>query len=161
MLFYKILFHLKAIIKKMFLKLIYRKKIKFGKRVSFRRRFNLAIDKKGTVNIGNGVFFNNDCSINVINKITIGDNTIFGESVKIYDHNHVFKNKDRLIKEQGFKTDEIKIGSNCWICSNVVILKGVTIGDNCVIGAGCIIDENIEANSIVKRERANIIERIN
>lgn len=161
MLFYKAIFHIKSIIKKKLLKLIYGRKIKFGKHVSFRRRFNLFIDKKGLVNIGNNVFFNNDCSINAMEKIIIGDNTIFGENVKIYDHNHVFKNKDKLIKEQGFKTDKIEIGKNCWIGSNVIILKGVTIGDNCVIGAGCIINENIESNNIVRRKLTNNIERIN
>lgn len=161
MLFYKAIFHIKSIIKKKLLKLIYGRKIKFGKHVSFRRRFNLFIDKKGLVNIGNNVFFNNDCSINAMEKIIIGDNTIFGENVKIYDHNHVFKNKDKLIKEQGFKTDKIEIGKNCWIGSNVIILKGVTIGDNCVIGAGCILKESIESNNIVRRNLANNIERIN
>lgn len=161
MIIYKMIFHLNAIIKKVFLKMVYGKKIKFGKKVSFRRRFNLAIDKNGFVKIGDNVFFNNDCSINAMDEIVIGSDSIFGESVKIYDHNHVFKDKSKLIKNQGFKTGKISIGSNCWIGSNVIILKGVTIGNNCVIGAGCIIDKDISSNSIVKGKREYIIEGIN
>ncbi len=55
----------------------------------------------------------------------------------------------------------IKIGNNCWIANNVLILKGVTIGDNVVISAGLVIRENIESNSIVKQNSNNItIEKI-
>ena len=41
------------------------------------------------------------------------------------------------------------VGKDCWIGSNVTILKGVRIGDNTVIGAGCLIRQDIPANSIV------------
>ena len=34
--------------------------------------------------------------------IEIGEGTIFGENVKIYDHNHKFADLKRSIKEQGF-----------------------------------------------------------
>ena len=39
------------------------------------------------VKIGDNVFFNNGTSIAAKEKIEIGDNCIFGENVKIYDHN--------------------------------------------------------------------------
>jgi acetyltransferase-like isoleucine patch superfamily enzyme len=48
-----------------------------------------------------------------------------------------------------FNTSPIKIGKNCWLGSNVIVLKGVEIGNNCVIGAGCIIYKNIPAGSVV------------
>lgn len=62
------------------------------------------------VKIGNSCFFNNGCSINANKSITIGDGTLFGENVKIYDHNHRFRERDILIKEQGFTMGEIEIG---------------------------------------------------
>ncbi len=147
--FYKIIFHINAFLKKIFLKLIYGKKIFFGKKVTFRRRFNVFIENNARIEIGEKCFFNNDCSLNAQQEIKIGSYSIFGENVKIYDHNHVFKNKDKRIMEQGFKTEKIIIGNNGWIGSNVVILKGVTIGDNVVIGAGCIIKQDIPSHSIV------------
>lgn len=50
---------------------------------------------------------------------------------------------------QGFSSSEISIGDNCWIASNVVILKGVNIGNNVVIGAGCVIYKDIPDHTIV------------
>ena len=47
-------------------------------------------------------------------------------------------------------TGEIIIGSKCWIASDVIILKGASIGDKCVIGAGCIIDRPIPEGTIVR-----------
>lgn len=120
-----------------------------GKHVTFRKGFSLMIDKNGEVIIGNNVFFNNYCSINANDRITIGEGTLFGENVKVYDHNHCYKNLDVPIKEQGFTTAPVKIGKHCWIASNVVILKGVTIGDNCVIGAGCIVYKDVPSNMVM------------
>ena len=110
------------------------------------------------VKIGDNVFFNNGTSMAAKEKIEIGDNCIFGENVKIYDHNHVFKDLQKPIMKQGFSTKSVHIGSNCWLGSNVVVLCGANIGDNCVIGAGCIVSGDIPCNSIVKPASNQTIE---
>ena len=143
MFFLKIYYHIIAEIKKIFYKIIYGKKVKFGKKVTFRKGFSLVIEGDAYVEIGDGCFFNNYCSINAKEKVIIGNNCLFGECVKIYDHNHVFKYKDMLIKKQGFKTEEIKIGKNNWIGSDTIILKGTNIGNNCVIQAKSLINFKI------------------
>ena len=114
-----------------------------GKNFQFRKGFTLLIDKEGKVKIGDNVFLNNYCTICVLEGVTIGDGTIFGENVKIYDHNHIYENPDTPIKQQGYTTTPISIGKHCWIGSNVTILKGVNIGDNCVIGAGCVVYKDV------------------
>ena len=137
----KIIFHICCAIKKLWLKAIYRNKVEFNNAV-FRKGFNLVIEAPGKVNMGQNVFFNNYCSINIFNGLRIGDGCIFGEGVRIYDHNHRFSDVERPIKEQGYTSEKITIGKHCWIGSNVLILKGAKIGSNCTIGAGCIIKEN-------------------
>lgn len=148
----KVYFHLVSFLKILLLRLCYSvtpSKLVIGKHFTFRKGFSLMIDKHGEVVIGNDVFFNNYCSLNANECITIGDGTIFGENVKVYDHNHCYNNPNVPIKNQGFTVAPVSIGKHCWIASNVVILKGVTIGDNCVIGAGCIVYKDVAAGSVV------------
>lgn len=134
-------------------------KIKVGKRFTFRRGFSLMIDRGGEVIIGDNVFFNNYCSLNANERIVIGDGTIFGENVRVYDHNHCYRNPDVPIKEQGFSSAPVSIGKHCWLASNVVILKGVTIGDNCVIGAGCVIHKDVPENTVVVNKQELVFKR--
>lgn len=147
----KLLYHIIAFFKLRIYKIIYRKNTEFGKNITFRKSFELMISKEGRVEIGDNCFFNNYCSIFANQLVKIGNGTIFGENVKIYDHNHRFKDKKLSLKEQGFSNGEVKIGNHCWIGSNVIILKGAKIGDNCVIGAGCIIKSDIAASTIVTK----------
>ena len=107
----------------------------------YRKRVKILADG-GRVVISKGCFFNNDCSINSLCRIDIGENSIFGESVKIYDHDHVIS-EDGVPDKYKFISAPVMIGANCWIGSNVIILKGVTIADNVVVGAGALVRENI------------------
>lgn len=130
-------------------KVIYGKKLKVTLKSTFRKGFHLICEGGGFVVLEDGVFFNNYCTIACQEQITIGEGSIFGENVKIYDHNHCYKDTLIPIKEQGYTSAPIHIGKHCWIASNVVILKGVTIGDNCVIGAGCVIYKDVPEGSVV------------
>ena len=114
----------------------------------FRKGFSVFIEESGTVKIGKNVFFNTNCSITARKFVVIGSNCIFGENVKIYDHNHKYKNRNLLIKEQGYLSEEVVIEEDCWIGSNVTILKGVHIGRHSVIGAGVIVHKDLPENSV-------------
>lgn len=149
MLLYKIYCHIVSEIWKFIYKRYYGSRLRLGRNFQFRKNFSLLLDKQGKVLLGDNVFFNNFCTVCAHNEIIIGNGTIFGENVKIYDHNHIYSNPDLPIKKQGYTSAPILIGKHCWIGSNVTILKGVTIGDNCVIGAGCVVYKNIPSNTIL------------
>ena len=101
----------------------------------------------GKLILHDGVFINNSCSFNCMERIEIGAGTMMGEGVRFYDHDHVYT-AEKIEKWQ-WTTAPIRVGRNCWIGSNVTILKGVTIGDNTIIGAGCLVHNDIPANSVV------------
>lgn len=144
-------------IKIFYFKLRYKNNIAFNGTIKFRAGFKIVIDDKGKVFFGNRCFFNNYCSINCKSMISIGNYCIFGENVKIYDHNHCYVEEKIPIADQGFKIKPISIGNNCWFGSNSVILPGVTIGDHCVIGAGCVVYKDIPSGSLVTcRDMLNI-----
>lgn len=125
---------------------------------SARDDFKIHIGHNGKLNIGKNCFFNNYNSINCLGNIEIGNDNQFGENVFMYDHNHNYADKSKLISEQGYKIGSIKIGNNCWVGSNVIILKDVEIGDNVVIGAGCIIYKSISSDTVVINQQS-LVER--
>ena len=101
----------------------------------------------GKLILHDGVFINNSCSFNCMERIEIGNGTMMGEGVRFYDHGHVYTTEK--IEKWQWSTAPIRVGRDCWIGSNVTILKGVTIGDNTIIGAGCLVRNDIPANSVV------------
>ena len=120
-------------------KIKYGKNIKIGKNFTFRKRFIINMTKNGILEIGDNNGFNNDCSINCHEKIVIGNDNIFGENVKIYDHNHVFNDKNIDFK-RNFKSNTIEIGNENWIGSNVTILSKCKINNRNVVGANVVLN---------------------
>ena len=160
MIIFKIWYHILAIVKKFLYKILYRKKIEIAKNVTWRRDFSVRIEKNGKLQIGKGCFFNNGCTIGVNKSVIIENGSIFGENVKIYDHNHRFADTTKSIKSQGYSNGTVHIGKHCWIGSNVCILKNADIGNNCVIGAGCVISEKIKDNTIVRANNQYILDTL-
>ncbi len=136
-------------------------RISICRRLTARKYFNITMGHCGHLTIGENCFFNNNCSINCLGEIVVGANCQFGENVKLYDHNHQHSENGVVISDQGYSIGHIRIGNNCWIGSNVLILKDVTIGDNVVIGAGCIIHKSIETGAIVVNKQELIIKQRN
>lgn len=117
----------------------------------------IRIGENGQLKIGNNCFLNNGCSITCFGTTEIGENCQIGEGVKFYDHNHLYKDRTRRINEQGYNVGSIRIGNNCWIGSNVLILKDVEIGDNVVIGAGCVIHASVPSNTVVINKQEQVL----
>ena len=102
--------------------------------------------------------------------ISIGDNTCIGGNCKILDndfHPLDIENRNMLAQDKhgGNATDlipakEIKIGKNCFIGCNSIILKGTVLGDGCVVGAGAVVAGEFEPNSVVVGNPAKCIKKI-
>lgn len=80
--------------------------------------------------------------------ITIGKDCYINDYFTLLTHDyvsHVFRNMGyEFINSSG----RVTIGDNVGFGTNVTILKGVTIGDNCFIGAGSIVTKDIPSNSV-------------
>ncbi|MBY0145893.1 acyltransferase [Neobacillus niacini] len=126
-----------------------RAKINIGKFVFIRKNASIRIDYDGVLTIGKNVFINDNCTINCVNRITIGKNTKIAPNVCINDHDHNYKKNttDHLIR------GEVTIGDNVWIGSNVVILRNTHIGDNVVVAAGSVVKGIIPPNTIFMNKR--------
>ncbi|OAS85136.1 acyltransferase [Metabacillus litoralis] len=127
-------------------------KVYIGKFVFIRKNVSIRIDFNGELSLGDNVFINDNCTINCVSKVSIGENTKIAPNVCINDHDHNFKynSGDHLIR------GNVVIGKNVWIGSNVVILMNTTIGDNAVIAAGSVVKGEVPPNTLFfnKREKS-------
>ncbi|MGF1910727.1 sugar O-acetyltransferase [Vibrio kasasachensis] len=79
-------------------------------------------------------------------KIMIGNHVMIGPNVTLTTAGHPV-DPDSRRKVAQFNIP-ITICDNVWIGANVVVLPGVTIGENSVIGAGSIVMKDIPANVV-------------
>lgn len=114
----------------------------------------------GQLILGNNVLFNNYSAITCHTEIVIGDDSWFGEGVRLYDHNHRYQERSIPFSQQGYTEGKIQIGNNVWVGSNTVILQNVSIGDGCVIGANNVIYKSLPPNTILKSRSMEIIHTI-
>lgn len=125
--------------------------LKVGKKFRARRNVEVNVRDNAIIEIGNNVFLNSGCIITAREKVVIGDNTILGPNVVIYDNDHMVR--DGRIFDNEFVTQSVVIGSNVWIGAGTIIMKGSNIGDNCVIAAGSIVKGSVENNSMMIQKR--------
>ncbi len=133
----------------------FQKVMRINAEVSFMVHYTSTVSK--TVILGKGVaqYFANsgNCYIQGINKVYIGDYTIFAPGVKIISANHDKKDYNSHDKT----IPPIIIGKNCWIGANAVILPGVELGNNVIVGAGAVVTKSFPENVILGGVPAKII----
>ena len=108
--------------------------------------------------IGNDVYINFGCVILDCGLVSIGDNTLIGPNVGLFSGNHVTDAQERA--EGGLIPRPITIGRRVWICGNVTVVPGVTIGDDTIIGAGSVVTHNIPAGVIAAGNPCCVIRKI-
>lgn len=118
-------------------------KIIIGNRVELRENVILKAAAGGIIEIDDRVFMNDGCCLNAREYVHIGEDTMFGQGVKIYDHDHDYRSNDL---KQNFIQEPVDIKENTWICSNVIVLRGCTIGAGSVVAAGTIVWKNVSPN---------------
>ncbi len=75
--------------------------------------------------------------------IEIGNNVILAPNVHVLAHDTSTQSILGYVK-----IGRVKIGNNCFIGANSVILPGVTIGDNVIVGAGSIVTYDLPDNVV-------------
>jgi acetyltransferase-like isoleucine patch superfamily enzyme len=104
--------------------------------------------KKGpAIKIGNNAFIGNNCEFNIQQKISIGNDCLIASGCRFIDHDHGISIGE-LMRVQPCKEDAIYIGNNVWLGCNVIILKGIKIGDGAIVAAGAVVTKSIPSNEI-------------
>lgn len=96
--------------------------------------------------LGKFVYANFNLTLVDDTHIYIGDYTMLGPNVVIATAGHpVYPQLRRQAYQYNFP---VRIGSNCWLGAGVIVLPGVTIGNDTVIGAGSVVTKDIPSGVV-------------
>lgn len=111
------------------------------------------------VHFGKNVYANYNITLVDDTHIYVGDNTMFGPNVVLATAGHPVLPE---LRAQVYQYNlPIHIGKNCWLGAGVIVLPGVTIGDNSVIGAGSVVTKDIPANVVAVGNPCKVLREIN
>jgi maltose O-acetyltransferase len=95
------------------------------------------------ISIGEHTTVNNNANFRFTNaKINIGKNCLIARNVSILTKAYNIDNQKNISVEDMYAKD-VNIGDNVLSGSNVVIMPGVSIGNNSVVGAGSVVTKDI------------------
>lgn len=98
------------------------------------------------VHLGNNVYTNFNLTLVDDTHIYIGDCTMIGPNVTIATAGHPI---EPGLRSRGLQYNmPVRVGKNCWLGAGVIVMPGVTIGDNTVIGVGGIVTRDIPSNVV-------------
>jgi acetyltransferase-like isoleucine patch superfamily enzyme len=118
-------------------------KIVSGDDVRICRLVEFSVPPGGQLVVEDGVFIGRGVMMSVQSRVGIGRNTMVAEFVSIHDNDHIFSDPDLAIERQGFVSEPLEVGANCWIGAKAVLLRRSGMGNHCVLGAGAVLTKRL------------------
>ncbi len=115
-----------------------------GARLVFRGRGGLAVGvtvmlaPQARLVLGEDFSTNVSCNFFVYKKVEFGDDCFCGWNVSIRDGDGHFI-IDNETGQPVNRPEAITIGSHCWLCSDVTVMKGVSVADHCVLACNSLV----------------------
>lgn len=98
------------------------------------------------VHFGKYVYANFNLTCVDDTHIYVGDYTMIGPNVTLASAGHPVC---PALREKGYQYNiPVRIGRNCWLGAGVIVVPGVTIGDNVVVGAGSVVTKDLPSNVV-------------
>ncbi len=109
------------------------------------------------LSLGSG-YMNYDCVIDCFDSISIGHNVVISERVVLRDSdNHSMKDIGAMSPDKSADSAPIVIGDHVWIGMNVIVLKGVTIGEGAIVAAGSVVNKDVPPHCLVAGVPARVV----
>ncbi|MBZ2399196.1 DapH/DapD/GlmU-related protein [Erwinia amylovora] len=99
----------------------------------------------GNINFIGDVLINNGCNFLDNEMITIKTGTMIGPNVTLTTVSH---HTEPTLRHAANIIAPINIGENVWIGAGVIVLPGISIGDNSVIAANSVVTADVAANCL-------------
>ena len=120
--------------------------IQFNGRCTMSSGVSLILDL-GTLEIGKNFFCNKNCTISCNDRITIGDNVLFGWNVEVLDsdnHKVIHKNQ-KSVCDRG----SIRVGNHVWVAAFSHILKNSVIPDGSIVAYHSLVTKKFEGEKLL------------
>lgn len=127
-----------------------------GKNVWIEPDFRCEFGKN--ITIGDDVYINFGCVILDCGQVSIGKGTLIGPNVGLFSGNHTTDAEERA--NGGLIPRPITIGDRVWLCGNVSVVPGVTIGNDTIIGAGSVVTRDIPSGVIAAGNPCRVLREI-
>jgi maltose O-acetyltransferase len=115
----------------------------------------LQVDDGTHLSIGARTFVNFGLVALDAARITIGDDVQVGPGVQLLTPTHPLDRAARRAKIEA--AEPITVGDNVWLGGGVIVLPGVTIGDDTVDGAGAVVTRDLPAGVLAVGSPARVI----
>jgi acetyltransferase-like isoleucine patch superfamily enzyme len=119
---------------------------------------HLEIGGTGVLSIGTRTVLGPHCRVMAATQVRIGARCMISWNCSIFDsigHRMWLQGQDEAQIEA-----PITIGDDVWIGPYSIIMKGVTIGNNCIIGAGSVIRRDLPPNSLAYGNPARVAGKV-
>lgn len=110
------------------------------------------------IELGNNVYFNCNCVILDVARVTIGSNTMFGPGVHIYTASHPMAAKERRTGLELGKP--VSVQDDVWVGGGAILCPGVTIGAGSIIGAGSVVTKNVPPGVLAAGNPCRVIREL-
>lgn len=110
------------------------------------------------VHFGKNIYANFNLTLVDDTHIYVGDGTMFGPNVTVASAGHPILPS---LREKAYQFNmPVHIGKNCWLGAGVLVMPGVSIGNNSVIGAGSVVTKDIPENVVAVGNPCRVLREI-
>lgn len=112
----------------------------------------------GRIDIGRRVTLLTNVQLNSYERISVGDDTAFGDGCYVQDNDHGTAPGTPVMR-QAQVSAPIAIGADVWFGARCIVLKGVTVGDGTIVGAGAVVVKPLPAGVVAVGSPARPVKR--
>jgi acetyltransferase-like isoleucine patch superfamily enzyme len=109
------------------------------------------------LHVGPGVKVARDVTLDARGDLHLEDHALIGFETILLTYTHNSEQIGVPVQDQGFWSAPVRIGARAWIGMRVMVLPGVTIGEDAIVAAGSVVTKDVAARMIVAGVPAEVL----